>query len=220
MGSRSDRARPGPARPSVPQAKRGLARVHADAEELELEDGFYSRPGGGQVTLHAETRSAGRLKKILPSLPELVRKRRQLGGPRHVKPVGIDLPEVVAHVQHVRSRRYPCAALLFCFLRISGWSVAVTFSPRSSNGDLRFWTAAGRICCCGFLRRSMLTGRGLVQRCIHHLRDRRLRLFQNGDAGLQFLRQLFQLLDLFLLAVLARSGFGPGVASQAGSRPE
>ena len=44
----------------VPQTERGLARVHAGAEELELEDGLEVSHAGRQGRAHARTGSGAR----------------------------------------------------------------------------------------------------------------------------------------------------------------
>jgi hypothetical protein len=81
------------------QAERGLSFVHAGAKQLELEDGGEfaeigrrRRPEAQAALPHTRERAV--------VLTELVLKLRQPGYPQGVEPIGVDLREVVADVEH------------------------------------------------------------------------------------------------------------------------
>ena len=83
----------------VAEPERGLALVDAGAEQLELERGLELAERRRRRRSHAEAAlpHAGERAVVVP---ELIRER---GQPRHahgVEPVGIDLFEVVADVEH------------------------------------------------------------------------------------------------------------------------
>jgi hypothetical protein len=63
----------------VAQAEGGLPRVHAGAEELELEDGLDLADIGGDEALHAETALADAGVEVAV-VAELLRERGQLDG--------------------------------------------------------------------------------------------------------------------------------------------
>ena len=85
--------------PGVPEPERGLPRVHAGAEQLELEDGLDLADVGRDEALHAEAALAD-AGEVVAVLAELVLERGQLGRPQDVEPVRVVLLRLIPHVEH------------------------------------------------------------------------------------------------------------------------
>src|SRR4029078_9015440 len=85
--------------PRVPQTGRGLAGVHAGSEQLELERRLEIAERCRRRRLGAETALANAREGVVV-VAELILHRWQLAHPQGVEPGGIDLLEVVPHVEH------------------------------------------------------------------------------------------------------------------------
>jgi hypothetical protein len=83
----------------VSEPERRLSGIHARAEQLELERGLEVTEWRRSGPFDAEPRLADAEERVAIGR-ELVLERRQLRGPDYVIPVGLDLVEVVAGIEH------------------------------------------------------------------------------------------------------------------------
>ncbi len=83
----------------MPEPERGLAGIHARAEELELEGRLEISEVGWYGRAYPQARLARAEVRVAVG-SELALERGELGGPHHVEPVGLDLIGVVPRVHH------------------------------------------------------------------------------------------------------------------------